>query len=160
MYYLLDLPFLANKHFPHNCNTRRVLEMEHALRREASSLFLLKLLKPPPARKPCIDPLLLQLPAVPAVPAMPAMPATEGVEHPPAIRAGAHCNSSTSQCTPMDARDSTCGRGNYQASSLSSPPTSSGVALQILTAFSLQRPSITILDRETESLALDTCNNR
>lgn len=154
MYYLLDLPFLANKHFPHNCNTRRVLEMEHALRREASSLFLLKLLKPPPARKPCIDPLLLQLSAVPAV------PATEGVEHPPAIRARAHCNSSTSQCTPMDARDSTCGRGNYQASSLSSPPTSSGVALQILTAFSLQRPSITILDRETESLALDPCNNR
>ena len=154
MYYLLDLPFLANKHFPHNCNTRRVLEMEHALRREASSLFLLKLLKPPPARKPCIDPLLLQLPAVPAV------PATEGVEHPPAFRARAHCNSSTSQCTPMDARDSTCGRGNYQASSLSSPPTSSGVALQILTAFSLQRPSITILDRETESLALDPCNNR
>lgn len=151
MYYLLDLPFLANKHFPHNCNTRRVLEMEHALRREASSLFLLKLLKPPPARKPCIDPLLLQLPA---------MPATEGVEHPPAFRARAHCNSSTSQCIPMDARDSTCGRGNYQASSLSSPPTSSGVALQILTAFSLQRPSITILDRETESLALDPCNNR
>lgn len=154
MYYLLDLPFLANKHFPHNCNTRRVLEMEHALRREASSLFLLKLLKPPPARKPCIDPLLLQLSAVPAV------PATEGVEHPPAFRARAHCNSSTSQCTPMDARDSTCGRGNYQASSLSSPPTSSGVALQILTAFSLQRPSITILDRETESLALDPCNSR
>ena len=160
MYYLLDLPFLANKHFPHNCNTRRVLEMEHALRREASSLFLLKLLKPPPARKPCIDPLLLQLPAMPAVPAVPAMPATERVEHPPAIRARAHCNSSTSQCTPMDARDSTCGRGNYQASSLSSPPTSSGVALQILTAFNLQRPSITILDRETESLALDPCNNR
>lgn len=154
MYYLLDLPFLANKHFPHNCNTRRVLEMEYALRREASSLFLLKLLKPPPARKPCIDPLLLQLSAVPAV------PATEGVEHPPAFRARAHCNSSTSQCIPMDARDSTCGRGNYQASSLSSPPTSSGVALQILTAFSLQRPSITILDRETESLALDPCNNR
>lgn len=154
MYYLLDLPFLANKHFPHNCNTRRVLEMEHALRREASSLFLLKLLKPPPARKPCIDPLLPQLSAVPAV------PATEGVEHPPAFRARAHCNSSTSQCIPMDARDSTCGRGNYQASSLSSPPTSSGVALQILTAFSLQRPSITILDRETESLALDPCNNR
>ena len=160
MYYLLDLPFLANKHFPHNCNTRRVLEMEHALRREAFSLFLLKLLKPPPARKPCIDPLLLQLSAVPAVPAVPALPATERVEHPPAFRARAHCNSSTSQCTPMDARDSTCGRGNYQASSLSSPPTSSGVALQILTAFSLQRPSITILDRETESLALDPCNNR
>ena len=160
MYYLLDLPFLANKHFPHNCNTRRVLEMEHALRREASSLFLLKWLKPPPARKPCIDPLLLQLPAMPAVPAVPAMPATERVEHPPAIRARAHCNSSTSQCTPMDARDSTCGRGNYQASSLSSPPTSSGVALQILTAFNLQRPSITILDRETESLALGPCNSR
>lgn len=157
MYYLLDLPFLANKHFPHNCNTRRVLEMEHALRREASSLFLLKLLKPPPARKPCIDPLLLQLSAVPAVP---AVPATEGVEHPPASRARVHCNSSTSQCIPMDARDSTCGRGNYQASSLSSPPTSSGVALQILTAFSLQRPSITILDRETESLALGPCNSR
>ena len=157
MYYLLDLPFLANKHFPHNCNTRRVLEMEHALRREASSLFLLKLLKPPPARKPCIDPLLLQLSAVPAVP---AVPATEGVEHPPAFRARAHCNSSTSQCTPMDARDSTCGRGNYQASSLSSPPTSSGVALQILTAFSLQTPSITILDREIKSLALDPWNNR
>ena len=49
MYHLLDLPFLANKHFPHNCNTRRVLEMEHALRHEASSLFLLKLLKPPPS---------------------------------------------------------------------------------------------------------------